>query len=545
MNVMSFLAPRDQDPMVPGPDLGSVIDTAAAVGFRRLRGGLSGQVDRLVTSALGRVPAGPVFDQLVEVAARLRRPLQIAVAGQVSAGKSTLVNALLGGRIAATGEGETTRVFALYEFDENEGLEIRLRDGRCRRRPLTRARGLPDDLGVPLNEIDVVRVRVSTSGELSRFTLLDTPGLDGVRETASVLTQRRLFGGAGSTAADADALLFVLQTGGRARESKYLDSFRELTAGALSCSLNAIGVLSRCDADDVDDPLGAENYGRVAARLGRELASRLEVATVVPIIGLLAETVRAGLLGEAHLAALRRLTDEPPELMTAHVDRFRRVAGGKGLDGVMVEQLLRLLAPFGLRRALLALRGGVPDLPGLYRVLLAESGFDRMLEQVERLFLPRADALKADQALGAVLRLTYQLPEPLGEALRGEVEELLLSPRMHGLRELWAVRQCTAGAGGAPAVLLPDWLRSQLPRLTGSGGVRAKLGLPSDADPDDVRRTAAALAGQVHAYANAPTTWMEQRQVADVLRLSYAALWQQAGELKPDTVDRVPVGGRS
>src|SRR5450755_2227207 len=98
--------------------------------------------------------------------------------------------------------------------------------------------------------------------------------------TASVLTERRLFGAAGSTAADADAVLFVLQTGGRARESAYLDSFRELTAGAVACSLNVIGVLSRCDADDVDDPLGADNYGRVAARLGREPSLHFEVATV-------------------------------------------------------------------------------------------------------------------------------------------------------------------------------------------------------------------------------------------------------------------------
>src|SRR6185312_4273477 len=135
----------------------------------------------------------------------------------------------------------------------------------------------------------------------------------------------------------------------------------------------------------------------------------------------------------------------------------------------------------------------VSDLPGLYRVLLRESGFDQLMALIDRLFLPRADELKADQALERMLRLTYQLPDPLGEALRENVEELRLSPDMQALQELWAVRQCTPGADGEPAVELPDWLGDELVRLTGTGGVRHRLGLEGDAAPDDVRRAAAEL----------------------------------------------------
>ncbi len=137
---------------------------------------------------------------MVEVAARLRRPLRIAIAGQVSAGKSTLVNALLGQRIAVTGVGEITRLFALYEFDENESIEIQWTDGRLWRRPLTIAGGLPTDWGVPLGDVDSVRVRLSTAGVLSRVTVVDAPGLGSATETASALTERRLFAGDGSTA---------------------------------------------------------------------------------------------------------------------------------------------------------------------------------------------------------------------------------------------------------------------------------------------------------------------------------------------------------
>jgi predicted GTPase len=40
----------------------------------------------------------------------LGQPLKVAVAGQVSAGKSTLVNAIVGERVAETGKAETTQV---------------------------------------------------------------------------------------------------------------------------------------------------------------------------------------------------------------------------------------------------------------------------------------------------------------------------------------------------------------------------------------------------------------------------------------------------
>src|SRR5690242_12571936 len=60
------------------------------------------------------------------VRAALSEPLCVAVAGRVSAGKSTLVNALLGRRIAATGAGETTRVTATYRHGTPERVEALL-----------------------------------------------------------------------------------------------------------------------------------------------------------------------------------------------------------------------------------------------------------------------------------------------------------------------------------------------------------------------------------------------------------------------------------
>ena len=45
-----------------------------------------------------------------ELRARLHEPLRLAIAGMVKAGKSTLLNAMLGEQIAPTDTGECTRV---------------------------------------------------------------------------------------------------------------------------------------------------------------------------------------------------------------------------------------------------------------------------------------------------------------------------------------------------------------------------------------------------------------------------------------------------
>jgi GTP-binding protein EngB required for normal cell division len=58
---------------------------------------------------------GHLEDQVERIRTRLQAPLTVAVAGRVSVGKSTLVNALLNSQIAPTGAGETTRV--LYRFE--------------------------------------------------------------------------------------------------------------------------------------------------------------------------------------------------------------------------------------------------------------------------------------------------------------------------------------------------------------------------------------------------------------------------------------------
>ena len=61
---------------------------------------------------------------------RLDDPLRVAIAGRVKAGKSTLLNALVGERLAPTDAGECTRIVTWYRKGASYGVNAHLRNGK-------------------------------------------------------------------------------------------------------------------------------------------------------------------------------------------------------------------------------------------------------------------------------------------------------------------------------------------------------------------------------------------------------------------------------
>ena len=73
-----------------------------------MNGSLHDRTLAIADRAAGELPAARA------IAERLRGPLAVALAGRVNAGKSTLVNALLGERLALTDATECTRLVTRY-----------------------------------------------------------------------------------------------------------------------------------------------------------------------------------------------------------------------------------------------------------------------------------------------------------------------------------------------------------------------------------------------------------------------------------------------
>ena len=76
-------------------------------------GTLTTAVQRLLDEAQ-TVLREPYVRRIPEMRARLDGPLRVAIAGKVKAGKSTLLNALVGENVAPTDASECTRVVTWY-----------------------------------------------------------------------------------------------------------------------------------------------------------------------------------------------------------------------------------------------------------------------------------------------------------------------------------------------------------------------------------------------------------------------------------------------
>jgi hypothetical protein len=129
-------------------------------------------------------PACPaLLSSLRALAAELARPPTVAVAGEVSAGKSTLINLLLGQDRLPTGPLPTTALPLRLHHHPHPRLLVRHADGRCDslspgdlRRVVAREPGVTADPRLASAEAVELGLPVPF---LQQACLLDTPGLNG------------------------------------------------------------------------------------------------------------------------------------------------------------------------------------------------------------------------------------------------------------------------------------------------------------------------------------------------------------------------------
>src|SRR3989442_6866942 len=110
-------------------------------------GPLSRAVSMVCEESIKKMAPSDSRSAIAAVMDSLGAPLRVAVAGPIKAGKSTLVNALLGERRSRTGHGECTMVVTWFRRGDSEHGLIKLVDGDERPLRLEADGMVPEALG--------------------------------------------------------------------------------------------------------------------------------------------------------------------------------------------------------------------------------------------------------------------------------------------------------------------------------------------------------------------------------------------------------------
>ncbi|MGP4055991.1 dynamin family protein [Mycobacterium sp. 4D054] len=432
-----------------------------------------------------------VHAELERIGHRLNEPIRIALAGTLKAGKSTLVNALVGDEIAPTDATEATRIVTWFRHGPTPKVTANHRGGRRSNVPIMRERNGPDR-GLSfdfarLDPDDVVDLDVEwPAAELIDATIIDTPGTSSLSQDVSARTLRLLV--PDDSVPRVDAVVFLLRTL-NAADIALLKQIGQLVGGSAG-ALGVIGVASRADeigAGRIDAMLSAKD---VAQRFTAELERTGICQAVVPVSGLLALTART--LRQSEFVALKRLSEvEPAQLAKAMLSVDRFVRDGEPVlpvDAATRSELLDRFGMFGIRIAIAVLRAGVDDSVALADELLERSGLLALREVIDQQFAQRSDLLKAHTALLSLRQFVQLHPIYGTPRILADIEPLLADT--HAFEELRLLSQLRS----RPTTLNDDEMAS-LRRLIGGAGTDAtsRLGLSPEA-PDDGPRAAFAAA---------------------------------------------------
>ena len=348
-----------------------------------------------------------VLDAMGSALARFDEPLRIAIAGKVKAGKSTLLNALVGERIAPTDAGECTRVVTWYRHGVTPRIEVVPRGAPPRTLPVHRRNGRlvvglggrqPDEIEKLVVDWPVTVLRSQT--------LIDTPGIGSL--STDVSARSVAFLAPEDRPSEADAIVYLLRHL-HSSDLNFLKSFHDQAAG-VATSINAIGVLSRADE------IGAGRLDALisAKQVGPSIRHRSNTPTALPDRG---PGGRSDRTDRTHPAAIRvHRADHPgragpgaTEAMLLSVDRFVRADPGRAIERDPPRDAGPVRS-FGIRLSLVLIRAGVVDATVLAGELVNRSGLRQLRELLVNQFAERRTVLKARSALLALQRTLAERP---------------------------------------------------------------------------------------------------------------------------------------
>lgn len=430
----------------------------------------------------------------------LGESMRVAMVGQIKMGKSTLVNALLGGHLVATGATELTAKVTELRWAEEHSPVVHYRDDRPPEPWPAQRLDEVTTKGADLALLDSIsHVVIGYPNELLHaFALVDSPGLDGRLSDEDVKRllgegmssadvedlQSTMVADAESAIARADAAVFVVDRASIGEQVRTLAAaFGGVGGHRLAGPLNTIAIINRPEMywpRHGPDPLVT---GRTIIDDERKRYPEIDEIffDAVPVCGLLAEGAQT-LTGD-HLETLTDLAHLPRETLEEALDDFNFFCFEE-FDDVPVpperrSEIAGRIHTYGVHLACELIRDGVDDPVKLRQPLLDASGLPQLRTLLIDHFGNRAGIIKADRVIGDVhaaikqVRIKAGPNEPGVERVAGLLQGLE-TQEAPGFRELRILR---ALYNGELDRLTPDE-REEILRVTGEqgGSVGARVG---------------------------------------------------------------------
>lgn len=473
-------APERRQPFEPAP----------------LSSGLSRRVLTLcdsVQSTGGSFPSEVLAD-LQRVREQLVAPLRMELVGPGGAGRSTLINVLVGRRLSDGRSYAELAARVTFTYGAPERIKALSAGGERLERGLSAEGRLPAEVleaAEPLERLDVVLP------------------VDSLRTVSLALSSRSDRSPAAEVATpeeaqEADAFLIVVPAD--ATESQLVAPFRETGSPRRFSAVNAALVLSKADQ------VGDEKLKAVLDRLS-QVASHL-VASIAPFNGLLGEIANADVALNEDIALFAEVANAASGTRAKLLKSEDAFASGAEM--IPASDRARLLDRYGLvglRSAVELADAGELTGVGMRRRFRELSGFSAVDQAMDG-FHARGDALRADRALQRLEDLSYRWSQLV--FLRDHIEAVRLEPEMHLIDLIHAYERCVLDG-----VEVPEGLLTRLKRLITGRTPAQRFGLEEGSGGEELR--AAALDGfrAWKMYENAGNGTPASRRVARRVARSY------------------------
>ncbi|WP_320044392.1 dynamin family protein [uncultured Desulfobacter sp.] len=381
-------------------------------------------------------PLQSLKHELYKFHEQLYQPMRVAVVGKIKTGKSTLMNALLGEKIVATGNKELTFNVNWLKYAENQSICVHFKDDAPpefhsmeQLESLTRRNEARKDFLLRIKYLEVFY----PNNVLKSFHLIDTPGLesffvDDSKNTMDFLglSPANVDEATQSAARGADAVLFLFNQSLANTDQSLMEEFHgDVLQGA--SPINAIGILNKIDAywPSVDSPKSSGEKIARGLMDGHPSVKKL-FYRIYPVCGLLAFGAKTLTQQEFEtLLVLSKIQKTRFEKLLRNNKRFAfREYDDIPVSSQLRQALLERLGQYGINEAYRLVQSGVNNQEELCKALIELSGFQALLTCIQSHFGNRSFLIKLHNCFKQVKASCFKSYQTLSDTHRKTIDAI-------------------------------------------------------------------------------------------------------------------------